>query len=153
LDLTISNIKISTCLLKRSLAFSERKEMLSTRVVIFLKVSPHQLASESLLTSLITAILKYRQAAKILPTDPAPYGNLSAAYLETGQYKSCLLMAEKALKLRKESADFDKTSAQALKLQQRIEKANAHSGPSTAEEQRECRIKLMKILPRYRPKL
>jgi hypothetical protein len=38
-------------------------------------------------------------------------------------------------------------------LQQRIEKANTHSGPSITEEQRECRIKLMKRLPRYRPKL
>jgi Flp pilus assembly protein TadD len=36
----------------------------------------------------ITAISKYRQAAKITPNDPAPYGNLSAAYLEVGQYKT-----------------------------------------------------------------
>jgi hypothetical protein len=127
--------------------------MICTRAVIFLKVSPNELISASVLTLLITAILKYRHAAKILPTDPAPYGNLSAAYLEIGQYKACLLMAERSLKLRKESSDFDVSSAQVVKLQQRIEKATAHNGPSTTEEQRDCRIKLMKILPRYRPKL
>ncbi|EPE32773.1 TPR-like protein [Glarea lozoyensis ATCC 20868] len=99
------------------------------------------------------AISKYRQAAKITPNDPAPYGNLSAAYLEVGQYRTCRLMAERALMLRKQSDDFDEASPQVLKLQQRIVKANAHDDVATIEDQRACRIKLMKEVPRYRPKM
>jgi hypothetical protein len=62
-------------------------------------------------------------------------------------------MAERALSLQKQRSDYDESSAQILKLQQRIAKANAHNISISKEEQRECRIKLMKALPRYRPKM
>jgi tetratricopeptide (TPR) repeat protein len=99
------------------------------------------------------AIKKYQEAAKHGdPQESAPLRNLSAAYYEIGNYRKCITAAEQALKLIEKVAEED-IPLQKEKLQKRIKKAKDHFQRPPIEEKTHRRIKIMKMVERYKPSL
>lgn len=99
-----------------------------------------------------SAIERYSQAVNLVPNDPTPLGNLSAAQYEIGEYNQCIQTAEKALDVL--DATEDPSSAAQDKLKHRITKAKAHDVPWSANDQVDQvdrRLRLIEALPRYRP--
>lgn len=101
---------------------------------------------------LLTAIEKYKEAAKLAPRDSVPVRNLSAALYEVGVYKQCIIKAEEALALV-QSTGGDDQSAQVKKLTARIDKAKAHADVVSNEEVYRRRLKVLRKIGRYRPSM
>jgi tetratricopeptide (TPR) repeat protein len=101
------------------------------------------------LTNLL-ALKKYEEDVQLVPDDPTPLGNLSAAQFEIGDYTQCISAAEKALTLLNGA---DKSVASADKLKRRIGRARAHYSQTPETELVEGRSESLNNIPQYRPKM
>ncbi|EGG03113.1 uncharacterized protein MELLADRAFT_65872 [Melampsora larici-populina 98AG31] len=96
------------------------------------------------------AIEAYKVASALLPSDPTPLSNLSAATFEAGDYETSIQYSTKALALLEQEADDDPRKQ---KLLTRLSKAKRyHCEPDDLIAKETLRKTLLR-LPRYRPHL
>ncbi|EGF98561.1 uncharacterized protein MELLADRAFT_113407 [Melampsora larici-populina 98AG31] len=96
------------------------------------------------------AIEAYKTAAALLPADPTPLSNLSAATFEAGDYEKSAQYSINALALLERDTDDDPRKQ---KLLTRLTKAKRyHSGPDDSIVKESHRTAILG-LPRYRPYL
>jgi hypothetical protein len=96
----------------------------------------------------LPALKKYEEAVQLVHDDPTPFGNLSAAQFEIGDYTQCISTAEMALTLLNGA---DKFVASADKLKRRIGRARAYCSQTPETELVEGRSELLNNIPQYRP--
>ena len=95
--------------------------MLSIKLERFPKVCVNLESSNVRLIQLkYVAIGAYEKASVLAPKDPSAFSNLSAAYLEFGQYEKCIDAAQRALEL---SGDGEQKMAMLKWLSPRLLKA------------------------------
>lgn len=102
-----------------------------------------------MLTIILLAIEKYKQAADIVPIDATPLGNILGAQYELGQYRQCIETAENALAILGDTEDPTLVAVERLK--QRIMKAKAQHVFFGEDEQAERRLRILGTVPRCRP--
>ncbi|EGG07424.1 uncharacterized protein MELLADRAFT_85823 [Melampsora larici-populina 98AG31] len=96
------------------------------------------------------AIVAYKLAATLVPSDPTPLSNLSAAAFETGDYAKSVQYSTEALALLEQDPDDDPRKH---KLLTRLTKARRyHTDPDDSSAKESLRDAIFR-LPRYRPYL
>ncbi|KAI1499416.1 hypothetical protein F5X99DRAFT_389871 [Biscogniauxia marginata] len=78
------------------------------------------------------AMKAYLEAVKLVPDDPAPLSNISAAKFEAGNYSECIKAAQQALSMLK-----DEPETQAIRQRLLVRSARAYLYLSQASEARE----------------
>jgi hypothetical protein len=102
-------------------------------------------------TTLLTnhpSFKKYEESVQLVPDDSTPFGNLSAAQFEIGDYTQWILTAEMALTLLNGAY---KSAVSADKLKRRIGRARAHYSQTPETELVEGRSESLNNIPQYRP--
>ncbi|EGG03340.1 uncharacterized protein MELLADRAFT_65695 [Melampsora larici-populina 98AG31] len=96
------------------------------------------------------AIVAYKVAAALVPSDPTPLSNLSAATFELGDYEKSIQFSNQALALLEKEADTDPRKQ---KLIIRLSKARRYQSDPDNSIAKESLWNAIFRLPRYRPNL